>query len=237
MVSNSRTLVPASALAQASPARFPNESPEYRVARSALLAEEIELRRHIERVAAQRRALPLGGKVIKPYSFLGDDGLTGLVGLFRGKDTLAVYSFMFGPQRARPCPMCTALLGPLDRNAADIEQQIALAVVARSPLDRLRSYGVERGWRSLRLFEDTTGDYSRDYLALAPDGSESGLFNVFTQRDGIISHFWSDEIGTGTADPGEDPRAAPELAPLWNILDLTPRGRAPTWYPKLEYKP
>ena len=34
--------------------RFPNENNEYRQARDELLAEEIELRRHIERVAARR---------------------------------------------------------------------------------------------------------------------------------------------------------------------------------------
>ena len=37
------------------------------------------------------------------------------------------------------------------------------------------------------------------------------------------------------ADPGQDPRGAPDLAPLWNILDLTPDGRDPEWYPKLSY--
>jgi hypothetical protein len=44
-------------------AYFPNENTVYRTARNALLVEEIELRRHIERVAAQRRALPQGGEV------------------------------------------------------------------------------------------------------------------------------------------------------------------------------
>jgi hypothetical protein len=38
--------------------RSPNESEEYRRARAALLAEEIDLRCRIERVAEQRRALP-----------------------------------------------------------------------------------------------------------------------------------------------------------------------------------
>ena len=48
---------------------YPNESAEYRKARAALLAEEIELRRHIERVAEQRRSLPLGGEVPEDYRF------------------------------------------------------------------------------------------------------------------------------------------------------------------------
>jgi len=42
---------------------FPNESEAYRRARNALLDEEIELRRQIERVGAQRRALPPGGEL------------------------------------------------------------------------------------------------------------------------------------------------------------------------------
>jgi predicted dithiol-disulfide oxidoreductase (DUF899 family) len=131
--------------------------------------------------------------------------------------------------------MCTALLGPLDRNAKDIAQHISLAVVARSPLETIAAFAAERGWNDLRLLQDLTDEYSRDYGALAPDGSESGIFNVFTRRDGTIRHFWSDEIGGDSADPGQDPRAAPELAPLWNVLDITPDGRAATWYPKLSY--
>lgn len=59
------TLVPAIDLAGKNKAHFPDGTSEYRQARNALLAEEIELRRHIERVAALRRELPLGGAVPK----------------------------------------------------------------------------------------------------------------------------------------------------------------------------
>ena len=69
------------------------------------------MRRHIERVAAQRRALPPGGPVVGDYRFEGEDGPTDFAGLFANKETLVVYSYMFGPNRARPCPMCTNLLG------------------------------------------------------------------------------------------------------------------------------
>ena len=60
-------------------------------------------------------------------------------------------------------------------------------------------------------------------------------FNVFTRRDGTIRHFWSGEMGFETADPGQDPRGAPDLMPLWTILDATPEGRGTDWYPKLAY--
>ncbi|MCB1489632.1 MAG: DUF899 family protein [Bauldia sp.] len=228
-------LVPAADLAARSPVRFPNESAEYRAARTALLAEEIELRRHIERVAAQRRALPPGGPVIGDYRFIGEDGPVDFAGLFGDRQTLAVYSFMFGPQRDRPCPMCTNLLGPLDANAADLAQWIGLAVVARSPIERLVAWKKERGWRNLRLYSDADGAYSRDYFGVLPDGSDIPAFNVFTRRDGTIRHFWGEEMTQELADPGQDARGAPDLAPLWNVLDDTPEGRDPNWYPKLDY--
>ena len=226
-------LVPSDVMAARSPVRFPNESAEYRAARTRLLQEEIELRRHLTRVAELRRALPPGGAVSGDYRFMGEDGPTDFAALFGDKDTLAVYSFMYGPQRERPCPMCTNLLGPLDGNAADLDQKIALAVVARSPVARLKAFAEERGWRYLRLYQDLTDAYSRDYHGLLPDGSEIPAFNIFTRRDGTIRHFYGGEMSEG--DPGQDPRGAPDLAPLWNVLDMTPEGRGEDWYPKLDY--
>ncbi|ACI59104.1 putative dithiol-disulfide oxidoreductase (DUF899 family) [Rhizobium leguminosarum] len=228
-------LVPAAVLAAKNGVRFPNESEAYRSARDALLAEEIELRRHIERVAVQRRALPPGGEVTKDYRFEGVDGPISFSELFADKETLVVYSYMFGPERERPCPMCTSLLSAWDGEVPDMQQRVALAVVARSPLERLLAFKKERGWHHLPLYSDTTDEYSRDYHAIGKDGSDDAAFNVFTRRDGTIRHFWGGEMGGVTADPGEDPRGAPDLMPLWTVLDSTPEGRAPDWYPKLSY--
>jgi predicted dithiol-disulfide oxidoreductase (DUF899 family) len=233
MEAKTETLTPADELARAGPIRVPGESAEYRAARTALLAEEIELRRHIERVAAQRRALPPGGAVTGDYRFMTEAGETDLAGLFGDKETLVTYSYMFGPQRERPCPMCTNLLDAWDGNADDMQQRIALAVVARSPLKRLLAWKRERGWKNLRLVSDLNGNYFRDYFGLTPDGSEAPAQNVFTKRDGTLRHFWSAEITS--SDPGQDPRGAPDPAPLWAVLDQTPEGRGRDWYPSLNY--
>src|SRR5258708_36753568 len=154
MTAHIPVLKSAAGLARLDPVRFPNESAEYRAARTALLAEEIELRRHIEHVAAQRRALPPGGPVIGDYRFEGEKGAVDFAGLFEDKATLAIYSYMFGPDRARPCPMCTNTLGAWAGNAADIGQRMALAVVARSPIERLLGRKHDRGWRGLKLYSD-----------------------------------------------------------------------------------
>jgi predicted dithiol-disulfide oxidoreductase (DUF899 family) len=222
-------------LARLDPVHFPNESSEYRAARAVLLAEKIELRRHIERVAAQRRALPPGGAVIGDYRFEGENGPVDFAGLFGDKETLAIYSYMFGPERDRPCPMCTNTLGAWAGNAADIGRRIALAVVARSPIERLLGWKRDRGWRNLELYSDLNGAYSRDYFGLLPNGLEMPSFNVFTRRDGTIRHFWGGEMTHATADPGQDPRGAPDRSPLWTVLDCTPEGRGADWHPKLEY--
>ena len=227
------SLAPATALAKANGVRFPNESNNYRHARDALLAEEIELRRQIERVAAQRRALPPGGTVPKDYVLVGENGPTRFSEMFGDKQTLAVYSYMYGPKRAQPCPMCTSLMSAWDGTSLDVEQRIALVMVARSPIARLLAMKKERGWRHLRLYADLEGDFTRDYVSATDD--DVPAFNVFTRRGGSIRHFWSGEMGGSTADPGQDPRGAPDLMPLWTILDSTPEGRGSAWYPKLSY--
>ena len=227
-------LTPAKTLAENCKVRIADESAEYRRARTALLAEEIDLRRHIERVAEMRRALPPGAPV-KDYRFIGEDGPTNFEGLFGDKQSLVVYNYMYGPQRERPCPMCTSLLSSWDGEANDIMQRAALAVVARSPIERLAAFKKERGWRSLKLYSDPSQEFSRDFHAVGEKGEDWAGLHVFTRRDGTIRHFWSGEMGFESADPGQDPRGAPDLMPLWTILDSTPEGRHPTWYPKLEY--
>ncbi|GFE81807.1 hypothetical protein GCM10011487_38070 [Steroidobacter agaridevorans] len=228
-------LVPAAELAARNQTRLPNESAEYRRARNELLAEEIELRRHIERVAEMRRALPPGGEVKKKYQFQSERGPVTFADLFGDKQTLVVYSYMYGPERARPCPMCTSLLSAWDGEAQDIEQNVALAVIAQSPIERLVAFKKERGWRNLKLYSDTSREYSVDYLANTPEFADNAAIHVFTKRDGVIRHFWAGEMGFETADPGQDPRGAPDLMPLWTVLDMTPEGRKSDWYPSLEY--
>jgi predicted dithiol-disulfide oxidoreductase (DUF899 family) len=231
---NDAKLIPSTELAQRNPIRFPNESAEYRNARNALLAEEIELRRHIERVAAQRRRLPAGGEVTKRYTFQGEHGPVTLAELFGDKDTLILYSYMFGPKREQPCPMCTSLMASWDHKVPDIEQRVALAMVARSPVERLMAARKARSWTRLKVYADVDGDFTRDYVS--PEDADVPAYNVFTRRDGKIRHFWSSEMYGSAADPGQDPRGAPDLDPLWTLLDTTPEGRGTDWYPKLEYR-
>lgn len=228
-------LIPAEELAKTNRAHFPNESSAYRKARNALLVKEIELRRQLEEVAALRRALPPGGEVTKEYRFVGEAGSVTLTDLFGDKDTLIIYNYMFGPERQNPCPSCTSYMSTWEGKMADIEQLVSFVMMARSPIERLIAAKQARGWTRLRVFSDLSGAFTRDYVN-AEDADMPG-YTVFTRRDGAIRHFWSGEMSGEMADPGQDPRGAPDPDPLWLLLDTTPDGRGTDWYPELSYPP
>lgn len=220
--------------------RFPNESADYRAARDELLKAEDALRRQVEAVAALRRTLPLGGAPPEDYAFeeRGPSGVrsTRLSELFQpGHEALFLYSYMYGPQMPEPCPLCTSFLDGLEAQAEHLGQQISVAVVAKSPLDRLLAFTDARGWRKLRLLSSAANTYHRDYLGETPAGGQLPMANVFVRRDEEVRHVWGSELLF--ADSDFDSRHIDLLWPLWNVLDLTPQGRGDSWYPDLAYPP
>lgn len=218
------------------PHRFPNEPPEYRRARDELLRAEFELRRRTEEIAALRRALPAGGEVPEDYAFVGGDGETvRLSELFGEKKTLVLYNFMYGPRMAKPCPMCTSFLDGIEGNAVHITQRVALAVVARSPIERIRDFARTRGWTRLRLLSSAENDFNRDYHGEDEKGAQNPMLHVFVRDGAAIRHFWSSELLFAPEEPGQNARHLDTMWPLWNVLDNTPDGRGADFYPKLEY--
>jgi predicted dithiol-disulfide oxidoreductase (DUF899 family) len=239
---------------------LPGESPEYRAARDRLLQQEVELRRAMETVAAARRELPPGGRIKTDYVFDGAD-VDGapvdvrLSELFEpGKNSLVLYSFMFprdpddptpGPRDGEtallplaegPCPSCVALLDQLDGAADHASQHVSLAVIAKAPLPRVLAFGRERGWRRLRLLSSAGNSYNADYVAETPEGIQRPMLTVFHRDGDVIRHFWSSELFYAPTDPGQEPRHAGTLEPLWNLFDLTPEGRPVGWVEQFSYE-
>ena len=128
-MADQKELTPAAELVKKASRPYPNESDDYRRARAALLAEEIELRRQIQRVAEQRRALPPGAEA-KDYRF-STSRATSSASPTCSAARHALHLFLdVGPERERPCPMCTSFVGSLDIPAPDIEQRLAIAISA-----------------------------------------------------------------------------------------------------------
>jgi predicted dithiol-disulfide oxidoreductase (DUF899 family) len=232
-MSIAQTLMPARQLAEGNNVRFPNESSAYRSARNALLVEEIELRRHMEQVASQRRALPMGGEIPQDFEFVAETGPVRFSSLFGDKDTLLVYSMMYGPQREAPCPMCNSFLSAWNGIAVNLSERAAIAVTARSRIERLNEFKKQRAFVNLPFISDISGEYTVTYVT--PEDADVPGFSVFAKRNRRIFHFYSGEMSGAMADPGQDPRGAPDLDPLWLMLDWTPEGRGVDWYPKLDY--
>jgi predicted dithiol-disulfide oxidoreductase (DUF899 family) len=229
-------LLPANDLAAKRVSRLYNESREYAEARTALLAEEIEVRRHLTRLAEQRRQLPPGPVVQQDYRFVDENGnKVTLADLFGHHDALVTYFWMFGPQRERPCPMCTNFLGAANGNGADVKQRVAFKIIGRSPVARQRAFAIERGWRDLDFVQTVGDDYARDLNLLSDTGEEYPGLTVYKKDGDRVRVFYNAEMPAEAADPGQDPRGAVDIAPLWNILDMTPTGRGTDWYPKLTY--
>jgi predicted dithiol-disulfide oxidoreductase (DUF899 family) len=223
---------------------YPGESAEYRAARDRLLEREIELRREMETLAEERRALPPGGAVPEDYVFGGAEGKVRLSELFApGKDSLAIYSFMFprdpGDDRPGrpdgPCASCVALLDQLDGTALHVAPKMNFAVVAKAPAEELLAFGAERGWRHLRLVSSHGTTYNRDYNAETAAGHQRPILNVFHRDGDTVRHFWGSELFYAPAEPGQDPRHVGTLEPSWNMFDLTREGRDRDWDEQLDY--
>ena len=225
--------------------RFPGESASYRDARNHLLEAEIALRKNIEEVAALRRKLPLGGELKEDYVFdegaadLSDIktvGKTRLSELFSpGKDTLVIYSYMFGPKMKEPCVSCTSILDGLNGSAPHIRQRVNFAVAAKSPLERIRQVARERGWNNLQLLSSAGNTYNHDYHGENAKEDQLPSLNVFVLRDGKIHHFYHTELLFAPQEPGMDGRHVDMIWPIWNMFDFTPEGRGKDWYPRLRY--
>jgi len=218
--------------------RFPGEDKAYRDARNTLLAAELALEDQLREVVAMRQALPAGGKVAEDYAFAtignGGERTVRLSELFEpGKDSLFLYSFMFGPDDEKPCPACTSLIDGLNGVCSHIENRMNIAVVAKSPIGRIVEFAEGRGWQGIRLLSSAANSYNTDYFAETADGGQIPAANVFVRRNGEIRHFYNAEM-LYVDQPGRHPRHIDRIWPIWNIFDLTPEGRG-EWWPNLAY--
>ncbi len=134
---------------------------EWQAARDELLAEEKELTRHNDELARKRRELPWV-PVDKEYRFETADGTKSLAQLFDGRSQLLVYHFMFGPNYAAGCPVCSSIADNLDPNAVHLRaRDVTLICSSRAPLEKLQGYRERMGW-SFDWVSTVGPDFHRD---------------------------------------------------------------------------
>ena len=134
---------------------------EWKAARDELLAEEKELTRRGDALARKRRELPWV-PVEQDYSFETEAGTKSLAELFEGRSQLLIYHFMFGPDYAAGCPVCSSIADNLNPNAVHLAaRDTKLMLVSRAPLEKLLAYRQRMGW-SLDWASTVGSEFNRE---------------------------------------------------------------------------
>jgi predicted dithiol-disulfide oxidoreductase (DUF899 family) len=134
---------------------------EWQAARDGLLAEEKELTRRNDELARKRRELPWV-RVEKEYGFETADGTRSLAELFDGRSQLLVYHFMFGPDYAAGCPVCSSIADNLNANLPHLKARDVTSICSsRAPQDKLQAYKQRMGW-TFDWVSTVGPDFNRD---------------------------------------------------------------------------
>jgi predicted dithiol-disulfide oxidoreductase (DUF899 family) len=209
---------------------------EWLAERSKHLEHEKELKKHHDRVTAERRRLPMV-RIEKDYLFDGPGGKRHLRDLFDGRRQLIVYHFMFDPDWDDGCSACTSYVDALGDISMLHARDTTFVLISRAPLAKLEAYQVRRGW-SHPWFSSFGSDFNYDFHvtldeSVAPveynyrsraemkahkvpnltEGEEHGL-SVFFRIGDEVSHTYS-AYARGTEC----------LTDAYSLLDTTPYGR------------
>ena len=184
---------------------------EWEVARKTLLLHEKELTRHYDRVAAERRRLPMV-KVDKEYIFDTADGKKTLLELFGPHRQLIIYHFMFGPDWDTGCMGCTGFVQAIGDLSSLAERDTTFALISRAPLAKLVAYKAKHSW-SIPWYSSFGSDFNYDFHVSDDKGEGQGL-SVFFRIHDEVYHTYSTYS-----------RGVEHLVHSYALLDTTPYGR------------
>jgi len=202
------------------PFTMPGANDGYHAARAALLDAEVDLRDHVERVAALRRALPAGPNV-PDYEFFDGPERVKLSDLFAdGKPYLVMYHFMYWQDDKEFCPMCSMWVDGWDGIAHHVAQRANIVASALAPVDVVQAWAKHRDWRRIRILADADATLARDTGAEDAKGDPQPTVLVMEKTDEGIRHLY-----TAHAEVKDGLRGIDQLCPTWHILDLVPSGR------------
>jgi predicted dithiol-disulfide oxidoreductase (DUF899 family) len=205
---------------------------EWITARRELLDAEKAFQKARDNLAVRRRALPWR-RIAVNYDFESEDGTMALGDLFGDHSQLLVYHFMYHPDWDEGCKSCTFWADSFDAQIPHLNaRDVAFAVISRGPLAKLLAYRKRMGWRfpwlssadnsfnydfevSFTAEQLDAGTARYNYSEGANVGPEMPGLSAFKKGDnGEIFHTYS------TYARGLDP-----LNPVYQLLDLVPRGR------------
>jgi predicted dithiol-disulfide oxidoreductase (DUF899 family) len=189
---------------------------EWEAAREKLLAEEKQLTRVRDAMAAKRRRMPWMA-VEKDYRFEGPNGMANLLDLFEGRRQLIVYRFFFEPGvngwPEKGCFGCSMVADQVAHPAHLNARDTTLAFVSRAPQANIERLKARMGWELIpwySLTEAFDADFGVDEWhgtnAFFRDDDDRIFRTYFVNNRG-------DELMGGT----------------WAYLDITALGRQEEW--------
>ena len=213
--------------------KFKNDTEEFKLAREELRREEIALRDQVERVAAMRRELPPSGEV-EDYNFKScpEGKPVKMSALFKdAKMPLIVQHYMFGGAQSKPCPMCSLWVDGIHGISGHLAEVVNYAVIAEAEPDKLYQWFTSKGWDQLDYYSSDGTSFKSDFYFEDEEKEQYSGYSIFSRdNSGTITHRYS---ASAIMDDGEF-RGMDLMSPLWNLLDLTPKGRA-AFMPSLKY--
>jgi predicted dithiol-disulfide oxidoreductase (DUF899 family) len=205
---------------------------EWLATRAELLAEEKQLTRQMDALAAKRRALPWV-KIEKDYRFDSRHGRLSLADLFAGQSQLVIQHFMFGPDWQEGCAGCSFMADHTDGMLPHLAaRDVALVAVSRAPLAEIEAFKKRMCW-GFEWVSSDGGDFNHDFhVGFTEEELANGKVNYNftmqpfpkTEAPGI-SVFHKDAEGSVFHTYSVYGRGLELMMGTYRILDLTPNGR------------
>lgn len=201
-------------------------------ARIALLAEEKELTRKRDAVAAKVRSLPWV-RVDKSYAFDSPTGPVTLADLFGAHSQLVIYHFMFDPTWSQGCKSCSFIADRYDPLVVHLaHRDISFVTIAKAPIEKLEQFRKRMGWECPWVSGAKT-DFGRDYCVSFTDqelAEGSAPYNFTLKASDIREHpglsvFFKDAQGNIFHTYSTFARGLERFLTAYEFIDITPKGR------------
>lgn len=204
--------------------------------RIALLAEEKELTRRRDALAAKVRGLPWV-KVDKQYTFdappAWGGGRTSLADLFGDKCQLIVYHFMFDPTWSQGCMSCSFVADHYNGIVIHLaHRDISFVTVSRAPIEKIEQFRSRMGW-TFPWVSSANTDFGHDSGVSFTDeelADPTSLYNYTTRPHSIrelpgLSVFFKDSRGDIYHTYSTFARGLEDFLTAYRYIDITPKGR------------
>jgi predicted dithiol-disulfide oxidoreductase (DUF899 family) len=205
---------------------------EWEIARRKLLIKEKGFTKYKDLLSKERQKLPWV-KVEKDYIFKGTKGQVKLIDLFEGQKQLIIYHFMFSPNAAKGCSICSFWADNF--NSINIHlnhRNINMVVVSRAPIEKLVPYQEKMRW-NFKWYSSYEGEFNFDYHVSIIDNeandydASSKIPNEHSKIYEVpgVSVFIKNEQNEIFHTYSTYGRGLDILNGAYNYIDLTPLGR------------